>query len=1167
MHQICKEGHAALLSDILKLVSQTLEISSILELHDRESQYTALHDAISYGNINCAVKLLQSGASLATPAVDGFTPLDIAVWNQFKNGFVPESKNLNVLTWGTNCNYNLGHNHDGNLKVPEKVKRFNREKFTSSICNVNFGKYHTLFLDKTGNVYSCGYGKGGRLGLGSENTFLEPTLIPGLKNIVKISCSNDHSLALSSDGKVYSWGINTHRVLGHPEPKNLSKPQVIKASFMFDKIITVKAAKYHSILVAADQIYTFGFNGGQIGHMFSEEEYQIVPRTVTRLRHKPGDNLGKIAHVHASAAATVVGFENGSIFVCNQYDIKKVATLNRFDHSNVLNFDASLKGASFASVKTKKIRVTGGSLARQVTSETSNKKPKALLLSILDTNGLVFCCIPEMFKNVLLYHWDVYNEKFLVSDIALGSNSLLLLTTNGEVFACDPYPTLKSDKEIRRDHSHKTWSSATTKKKESLQMLRPIKLAKQAGLHNGTKIVCNGTGYVNACIVQDRVSTLDFLPSVESSSFTSDISALYDNDEIYETDMTVYCQSGKRISAHKGLLANASQKLAKLVEDAETSGHDYIELSESDEIVASMLEIIYMINIPPTVKRQTMHPLLCNGMVDVNRCARIDRDAIINLSDVVLVSKEGVKFPCHRFVLAARVEYFMTHFMVNSRWGAVSFNQEIPVDANKRTLSDFIYYIYTDTFPSNYTFDSLKLLLRLADQYLVSRLKSFCEVSLVSYVTEENLIHMLRTANDYNSYNLRAVCLHIVAMNVPYYLEHRLLDNLEEEILEQLDKVYKEVVLFHLTRSPNKDYSVQQYLQYMVPVIRPVEVVEPTVKSPIKGLPDQLDEYVSDEEEGKLLKSDSGQQNENSSDASPSAAALPSNSSPEIPSTSASLTQNKNEDGALENAFREININKKLKDAMVNNTAETPAEAAGYLAADPIEPPLATSSNHIPKSWGVSNNGPATLNRSLSEIIAEEERQKQVEKKNKEAQRAQAKLAAQKSSAKTALPAADKSGVHSRPSSSCTPWGAVPEGPTVSLRDIMSTEDSTEGAKQKQTSPGKPLKSSPLYTSNPKSPLKSPEVRGKSETFNFAPDRQVHCLRSIMEAEQASSENVLPKSFSRPLDVIQIEERAIQELRELYKVDECCNEFITIRTVSGKNVARPAWGKNGPLNF
>lgn len=1153
MHQICKEGKAALLTDILQLISLAQVPTSHLEHQDLESGYTALHDAISYGNIHCAVKLLQQGASLSTPAVDGFTPLDLAVWNQFKNGFVPESKNLNVLTWGTNCNYNLGHNHDGNLKVPEKVKRFSRDKFTSSICNVNFGKYHTLFLDKNGNVYSCGYGKGGRLGLGSESTHLEPTLIPGLKNIVKISCSNDHSLALSADGKVYSWGINTNMVLGHPEQKNLLKPQVIKATFTFEKILTVKAAKYHSILVAADQIYTFGFNGGQIGHMYSEEEYQIVPRTVTRLRHKPGDNLGKIAHVHASAAATVVGFENGSIFVCNQYDIKKVATLNRSDQVMSLNIR---QGHSYSSVKTKKIRVTGGSLARQATTENTNKKSKPLLITILDTNGLVFCCIPDMFKNVLLYHWDVYNEKFLVSDVALGSNSLLLLTTNGEVFSCDPYPTLKSEKEIRRDHSHKTWSSASNRKKESLKMLRPIKLLKKAGLHNGTKIVCNGTGYVNACIVQDRISTLDFLPSVESSTFTSEISALFDNDDIYETDITVYCQSGRKVSAHKALLANASEKLSNLVQNAEASEQSYIELSETDESVTSMLETIYMINLPPTAKRQTKHPLLCNGMIDVNRCVKIDRNAIEELSDVVLVSEEGEKFKCHRVVLAARVEYFMTHFLVNSRWGAVSLNQEIPVDANKRTLSDFIYYVYTDTFPSNYTFESLKLLLKLSDQYLVSRLKSFCEVSLVAFLTEENLIHVLRTANDYNSHNLRAVCLHIVAMNLPFYLEHRLLDHLEEELLEQLDIIYKEVVLFHLTRSPNLDYSVMEYLKYIADFTTAVEEKAVVVKTPIKGLPDELDEYFS-EEDDVTVSSVPEQSTETSA---VSYDLLPSSSSV----GARTLPEDKTEDVSLESGIVEVNINKKQKNRKLNVGAAPPVynkqvvngpDALTAQSSSAVVPTSSHENSITTKSWGTPTTGAVSLNRSLSEIIEEEERQKKLNQKTKESKKAQSRLSAQ--NIVTQNLAKNEGGTRT----SGTPWGNMGGMPAVSLRDIMSTENSGTSSKQKHSPLGKISQ-----TSNPASPLKE-KPKEKSETFNFMPDRQVHCLRSIMEAEQASSKSVLPKSFSRPLEVIQIEERAIQELRELYKVDECCNEFITIRTVPENGAVRPAWGSNAPLKL
>lgn len=76
-------------------------------------------------------------------------------------------------------------------------------------------------------------------------------------------------------------------------------------------------------------------------------------------------------------------------------------------------------------------------------------------------------------------------------------------------------------------------------------------------------------------------------------------------------------------------------------------------------------------------------------------------------------------------------------------------------------------------------------------------------------------------------------------------------------------------------------------------------------------------------------------------------------------------------------------------------------------------------------------------------------------------------------------------------------------------------------------------------------------------------------LARIMEAEEATVSRTLPTNYSRPLEVIQTEERAIQELRELYKVDEVVNEFITIRTVGSFDTeSHPVWGRNNPdLHF
>ena len=1144
IHKICREGDAELLCDFLKLGRFSCD-KFCLETPDLESQYTPLHDAISSGNINCAVKLLENGASLKTPALDGFTPLDIAVWNQFKNGFVPESHNLNVLTWGPNSNYNLGHNHDNTSKLPEKVKRFNRDKFRSSICNVNFGKFHTLFLDKAGFVYACGYGKGGRLGLGHEQTLLEPTIIPELRDIIKISCSNDHSLALSSDGKIYSWGVNTHFALGHADSKISLRPRVIKATTTFSKILTVKAAKYHSVLVASDQIYTFGFNGGQLGHIYSDELHQIVPRSVTRLRHKPGDNLGKIAHVHASAAATLVGFESGAVFICNQYDVRKVANLNRYD-TNVVKLNSNQGLMEGFAVKTKKIRVIGGSLARQVSSETNTKSTKPLLISILDTDGLVFCCIPSMFKNVLVYHWNVYSEKFIVTDIALGSSALVLLTANGEVFTCNPYPTLKSDKEIKRDHSLKSWFVGSHKQKEQIQMLRPIPLIRQAGLHNGAKVACNGTGLVKACIVQDRISTLDFRPSVEESSYMTDISALFDNDDIYETDMVVYSESGKQTSVHKAIVANCSGTMQNIIDSAEESEKPYIELSGSDEVVTSMLETIYLMHKLPPFSNKAKCPLRYNGMVDVTRCTTIDRKILSHLADVSLVSEDGTMLACHRCVLAARVEYFRTHFLVNSRWGASSLNQQIPIDANTRTLGDFVYYIYTDRFPQNFTFDSLKLLLKLSDQYLVSRLKSFCEVSLADFITEENIMHVLRTANDYNADSLRDVCLYIIAMNVPYYLEHRTLENIEEEILNLLDKVYKNVVLFHFNKSQHHGYTVKDFLRDFAQFnfCQKKENRKNSTNDPLEKLVGPNLNIVASEEndvrpqEGlthQVLPS--SPTNQCDPPTSPiDVDVIEVSSDAELEITSDDKSRNNN-----------INSNKSKEKLHTNVSTDHDAIFASSKS-----------------SWGIQT--PTSSNKSLSQIIKEEELQQASKNRVNSPKKPPTKPLI---STQTIPLLNCEASTEIMPTS---PWGNTSTAPpVVSLKDIMSSENTspTKDNIRSSSKEGLPSAVGQSLAFSPGKPSNSAQ-REVSETFDFNADRQVFSLRSIMEDEQMSRAHVTSlKSFSRPLECIQIEEQAIQEIGNLYHVDENFNEFIIVRTVVNmeSSVIKPAWGKNGPLNF
>ena len=72
------------------------------------------------------------------------------------------------------------------------------------------GSGHVLFFTDFGDVFSTGDNTLGSLGFSSDPLLSEkkPTKIGLLPKIKNISTLWDHSLALTVDGKVYSWGGN-----------------------------------------------------------------------------------------------------------------------------------------------------------------------------------------------------------------------------------------------------------------------------------------------------------------------------------------------------------------------------------------------------------------------------------------------------------------------------------------------------------------------------------------------------------------------------------------------------------------------------------------------------------------------------------------------------------------------------------------------------------------------------------------------------------------------------------------------------------------------------------------------------------------------------------------------------------------------------------------------
>ena len=93
------------------------------------------------------------------------------------------------------------------------------------------------------------------------------------KNIKEISCGNEHTLALTKDGNVFSWGSTSDGVLGREvkgEEKKLGIGKPGKITFFIKndiKIRHISSGSIHNLcLDVKSNLYSWGCSkGGQLG--------------------------------------------------------------------------------------------------------------------------------------------------------------------------------------------------------------------------------------------------------------------------------------------------------------------------------------------------------------------------------------------------------------------------------------------------------------------------------------------------------------------------------------------------------------------------------------------------------------------------------------------------------------------------------------------------------------------------------------------------------------------------------------------------------------------------------------------------------------------------------------------------------------------------------------
>lgn len=226
-----------------------------------------------------------------------------------------------VWAWGDNRASVLGDGTTATRLNPVPVLAAGGGVFTGVVA-IAAGTSHSMALRTDGTVWTWGtdYFGFGRLGNGTTGTVaaapVRVEVTPGvaLANVLSIAAGYDHSLAITSDGTAYAWGFNTNGTLGDGTTTSRSRPAVVKdlAGNALTAIVAVAAGNRFSMYLKSDgTVWASGINNvGQLGDN-TTAAFQINP---TLVKTAAGSTFGSVDRIAATWDHTVVRRSDGTVW-------------------------------------------------------------------------------------------------------------------------------------------------------------------------------------------------------------------------------------------------------------------------------------------------------------------------------------------------------------------------------------------------------------------------------------------------------------------------------------------------------------------------------------------------------------------------------------------------------------------------------------------------------------------------------------------------------------------------------------------------------------------------------------------------------------------------------------------------------------------------------------
>src|SRR6478672_11749336 len=214
-------------------------------------------------------------------SVNVFAQAGLGCWRVISAG---ENFSLAIKTdgtlwgWGQNSNrLGLGLGNLANQNLPIQIGTAN------DWATVSAGNVHSLAVKTNGTLWSWGNGQFGALGNGVFNSATANVTQVGIANDwLAVSAGNRFSLAIKTNGTLWSWGLNNTGQLGLNNVIDQNLPVQVGTS---NNWVRIDAGNQHSLAVDAfGFMYAWGNNTfGQLGD--GTNTTSLIPIVITSVNN------------------------------------------------------------------------------------------------------------------------------------------------------------------------------------------------------------------------------------------------------------------------------------------------------------------------------------------------------------------------------------------------------------------------------------------------------------------------------------------------------------------------------------------------------------------------------------------------------------------------------------------------------------------------------------------------------------------------------------------------------------------------------------------------------------------------------------------------------------------------------------------------------------------